>query len=249
MKKEFYKDIMFWFGFAGLIGVVFSAISIFYTPKKNLQFKVEKLTNLLSIKDSGINLKVFIKDSIEFNEKTKNITIYQIEIKNIGGENIKINDYDENLDFGIELENGEILSNPEIIGSSDLNYFADVIQSNSDNRIIFTKKIFDSESYFIVKFYVLHNKERVPQLITSGKISGQETISLLNNTLSEEEMSRIKDEKISLVFLSLIFTLIGFAGLVYAYLKSIKNQRLIAEQKIIIGNLIEENKQLKDLMK
>ncbi|MCJ7465211.1 MAG: tetratricopeptide repeat protein, partial [Maribacter sp.] len=42
-----------------------------------------------------------------------------------------------------------------------------------------------------------------------------------------------KDEKISLVFISLIFTLLGFAGLVYAYLKSIKNQRLIAEQKHI----------------
>ena len=31
-----------------------------------------------------------------------------------------------------------------------------------------------------------------------------------------------KDEQINLVFISLIFTLLGFEGLVYAYLKSIK---------------------------
>ena len=57
-----------------------------------------------------------------------------------------------------------------------------------------------------------------------------------------------KDEKISLVFISLIFTLLGFSGLVYAYLKSIKNQRLIAEQKHFIENsLIEKDSLLKEI--
>ncbi|MGB3145671.1 MAG: histidine kinase dimerization/phosphoacceptor domain -containing protein [Maribacter sp.] len=57
-----------------------------------------------------------------------------------------------------------------------------------------------------------------------------------------------KDERINLVFISLIFTLLGFAGLVYAYLKSIKNQRLIAEQKFIIENaLVEKDSLLKEI--
>ncbi len=57
-----------------------------------------------------------------------------------------------------------------------------------------------------------------------------------------------KDEKISLVFISLIFTLLGFSGLVYTYLKSIKNQRLIAEQKHFIENsLIEKDSLLKEI--
>ncbi len=57
-----------------------------------------------------------------------------------------------------------------------------------------------------------------------------------------------KDEKINLVFISLIFTLLGFAGLVYAYLKSIKSQRLIAEQKHIIENsLVEKESLLKEI--
>ena len=57
-----------------------------------------------------------------------------------------------------------------------------------------------------------------------------------------------KDDRITLVFISLVFTLLGFAGLVYAYLKSIKNQRLIAEQKFIIENsLVEKDSLLKEI--
>ncbi|WP_247656662.1 histidine kinase dimerization/phosphoacceptor domain -containing protein [Maribacter sp. MMG018] len=64
---------------------------------------------------------------------------------------------------------------------------------------------------------------------------------------SRNEISEM-DERISLVFISLIFTLLGFAGLVYAYLKSIKNQRLIAEQKHFIENsLIEKDSLLKEI--
>ncbi|MGO4921049.1 tetratricopeptide repeat-containing sensor histidine kinase [Maribacter spongiicola] len=69
------------------------------------------------------------------------------------------------------------------------------------------------------------------------------------NQLEESRKDiKARDDKISLVFVSLIFTLIGFAGLVYAYLKSIKNQRLIAEQKFIIENaLVEKDSLLKEI--
>ncbi len=67
------------------------------------------------------------------------------------------------------------------------------------------------------------------------------------NELARSEM-KAKDERINLVFISLIFTLLGFAGLVYAYVKSIKNQRLIAEQNHIIENaLIEKDSLLKEI--
>ena len=52
----------------------------------------------------------------------------------------------------------------------------------------------------------------------------------------------------NLVLISFFFTLLGFAGLVYAYLRSIKNQRLIAEQKYIIENsLVEKDSLLKEI--
>ena len=57
-----------------------------------------------------------------------------------------------------------------------------------------------------------------------------------------------QEGKTNLVFISLVFTLLGFAGLVYAYLKSIKNQRLIAEQNHIIeASLVEKDSLLKEI--
>lgn len=53
-----------------------------------------------------------------------------------------------------------------------------------------------------------------------------------------------QSERTNLVFISLVFTLLGFGGLVYAYLKSIKNQRLIAEQKHFIENSLKEKESL-----
>ncbi len=71
--------------------------------------------------------------------------------------------------------------------------------------------------------------------------------SNLERARMESEL-QAQDEKINLVFISLIFTLLGFTGLVYAYLKSIKNQRLIAEQKHIIENsLVEKDSLLKEI--
>tara|TARA_R110002020_G_scaffold21009_1_gene71142 strand:+ start:112126 stop:114024 length:1899 start_codon:yes stop_codon:yes gene_type:complete len=76
------------------------------------------------------------------------------------------------------------------------------------------------------------------------------------NLLEEQKLAlewtrsemQAKDERINLVFISLIFTLLGFAGLVYAYLKSIKTQRLIAEQKYIIeASLVEKDSLLKEI--
>lgn len=78
------------------------------------------------------------------------------------------------------------------------------------------------------------------------------TKSRIQEQRAELEKSRTemlaKDERISVFFMIIVFTLISFASLVYAYLKSIKSQRLIAEQKHIIENaLVEKDSLLKEI--
>src|SRR5690606_27721428 len=81
-------------------------------------------------------------------------------------------------------------------------------------------------------------------LMNTKTMIDQQKLALERN---RNEM-QAKDERINLVFISLVFTLLGFAGMVYAYLKSIKNQRLIAEQKYIIENaLVEKDSLLKEI--
>ncbi|WP_276392584.1 histidine kinase dimerization/phosphoacceptor domain -containing protein [Eudoraea chungangensis] len=90
------------------------------------------------------------------------------------------------------------------------------------------------------------------QLSTVAKYEIENSKRMIDAQKLEMEQARnemqAKDEQINLVFISLIFTLLGFAGLVYAYLKSIKTQRLIADQKHIIENsLVEKDSLLKEI--
>jgi len=86
-------------------------------------------------------------------------------------------------------------------------------------------------------------------IIAEDKAYTKSRIEQQNAELEESRDILVeKEDQIQLVFISLIFTLLGFAGLVYAYLKSIKNQRLIAEQKYIIENaLVEKDSLLKEI--
>ena len=95
-----------------------------------------------------------------------------------------------------------------------------------------------------------NEKERLVSIVASEELKNMK----LKNKDLEMDIDRgraelqAQDMRINLVFISLVFTLLGFAGLVFAYLKSIKTQRLIAEQKRIIENsLVEKDSLLKEI--
>lgn len=99
--------------------------------------------------------------------------------------------------------------------------------------------------------------------LNEREITGQQLEALVQSELenskamyreSKENLERKSDElaamdsKISTVYISLIFTLLGFSGLVYAYLRSIKVQRIIVKQKHIIeASLVEKDSLLKEI--
>lgn len=81
---------------------------------------------------------------------------------------------------------------------------------------------------------IAYNKSRIEEQREQLEISKNEMVA--------------KDDKINLVFILLIIALLGLSGLVYAYYRSIKNQRLIAEQKHIIETaLVEKDSLLKEI--
>lgn len=63
---------------------------------------------------------------------------------------------------------------------------------------------------------------------------------------NEEMKNLLQDSKQrnNLIIISLIFTLLGFGGLIYAYWRSIKNQKLIEQQKTIIEGQLKEKESL-----
>ncbi len=93
-------------------------------------------------------------------------------------------------------------------------------------------------------------KQQLVTIVANEDLQNSQRLIDEQKRINEQVRSdmKAKDERNNLVFVSLIFTLLGFVGLVYAYLKSIKNQRLISEQKHIIENaLIEKDSLLKEI--
>ncbi len=93
-------------------------------------------------------------------------------------------------------------------------------------------------------------RQQISAIVAEENLEDSRRMINLQKLEMEQNRSEMEamDERTNLVFISLIFTLLGFAGLVFAYLKSIKNQRLIAEQKHIIENsLVEKDSLLKEI--
>ncbi|RNC90367.1 MAG: histidine kinase [Allomuricauda sp.] len=139
-----------------------------------------------------------------------------------------------------------------------------VFQEIKKNRLL--AAYYDkNESYRRASFFYKRNERLKDSLETNeSSVLKQQLVAIVANEdlensqrMFEEQKSanelirnemQAKEDSFNLVLISLFFTLLGFAGLVYAYLKSIKNQRLIAEQKHIIeSSLTEKDSLLKEI--
>lgn len=116
---------------------------------------------------------------------------------------------------------------------------------NSSDYLKRNLRIHDS---IIVNQSKLRNQQ-LASVMASDMNNNRDVIStqkaLLEQNLTE---LRAKDERNDMVFVSLVFALLFLAGIVYAYVRSIKNQRVIAKQKGIIENaLVEKDSLLKEI--
>ncbi len=181
-------------------------------------------------------------------------------------------------EFGNGTLGGEISENSLAISECYLqlenyakatDYLSDDLQTNSIDNLLQKNRLLSlyydkTEDYKNAAFYLRRNLRIRDSIIgTESELRKQQLATVmseereLSKTMMAEqklalEQSRsemLAQERTSnLVLISFFFTLLGFAGLVYAYLKSIKSQRLIAEQKYIIENsLVEKDSLLKEI--
>jgi len=92
-------------------------------------------------------------------------------------------------------------------------------------------------------------KQMLASVMASDMDNNRTLISTQRALLEQRRDELIaKDERNNWVFISLVFALLFLAGIVYAYVRSIKNQRVIAKQKGIIENaLVEKDSLLKEI--
>ncbi|WP_435625501.1 sensor histidine kinase [Flagellimonas sp.] len=215
--------------------------------KAEIEGNIGKCHVLLEEYEEAIPL---LESSIEV-LKTSPVNSHQIEVVDntldLADANLQLERYREakkNLD--ITFDNTSILQ--DIKRNRLLASFYDKVENYKNAATFYRRNERIKDSLNQKQASLL--KQQLVTIVANEDLENSQRLIDEQKRINEQARNEMKakDERINLVFISLIFTLLGFAGLVYAYLKSIKNQRLIAEQKHIIENsLIEKDSLLKEI--
>lgn len=164
------KRIWSFFAALSIIFGVTVGYQEFFGGEPNIFSEITSEINVFDInkplKDLQIN---FQGENIQ--QKSLNLRIYRVKIKNVGATNITQNDFDQNDNWGIRVEGGRVIETRLL--DSNSKYIESNVSPSVNNALVqFNKIIFDKGDYFNVELLVLHDKDIPPILYRTGKIAG-----------------------------------------------------------------------------
>jgi hypothetical protein len=234
--------------FSVLAAIVGILLTLFYinTPQSSLQIKILTNTSLVDVKEDFPKLNI-VYDTIDFINDKKNISITILEIINTGNKSISTNDYDLSIPFGFKLINADLIKHPELISSSDIEYFKDIVVNKVDNDIHLDYKIIDPKEYFQLKLYSIHDIEEKPLFESLGKISGQKKISITDSSDDKEQSieKALEMNKITTnlsILLIIILSLLNLSLYKNNNLRAKANSLLIEKNEKLMNKLLDEEK-------
>ena len=232
----------------GVVGAIVTIYAFLQEKKVDLRYEIIANTNVLDFNADISKLEVAY-DSTNLKQTGENLRIYTVKIVNNGNENIIKEFYDENDLIGIKLSSGKIIEKPELIQSSN-DYLKRNLhfQDYQKDKVVFSRVILESEEFFIIKLLVLHKKNEIPEIISFGKIAGQQTIDVVNSIDVKQESTFLKKTFYGNIWTQLLRLLGYFAigvGIFALIMESSERIEKHKEKKRKIKN-VNEFKKLKD---
>lgn len=163
-----------------ILAAIFFIITIYlqlYEKKPCISYEVKSETNVLDVRKPLKELSILFKGE-DIQTNNLNLRIYTIRIENIGQVNILPDQYDANIPWGFQIENGKIIEARLVDSNSD--YLTSNINLGilNDDSVKFNKIIFEKGKFFIVEILVIHSKDRLPKFKPFGKIAGIDTLDI-----------------------------------------------------------------------
>ena len=205
------------------IAAVVTILGFIYRNKTDLKFKVNTNTNVYDIKAEVSKLNI-LYDSVNLKENDYMLSILTIGLSNDGFNNIKKDHFDSDFPIGIQIYNGKIIEEPELIDASS-NYLLNAVKITSDNdsTITFSPALFDRNERISIKLLILHQLDETPVLKSIGKLSGQSEIRIIELDIKDNEYEKgilkgnIWIQIVRLLFYSFIMALGILIFLMIAY--------------------------------
>lgn len=182
-KFEWFKNIENKLPLA-IIGLILTTIFFIITvyislheKKPCISYEVINESNVLDVRKPLKDLSIYFKGK-DIQAKKLNLRIYTIRIENIGQVNILPDQYDTNIPWGFQIEQGKIIEVRLVATNSD--YLRSYINPNTlnDDSVGFKKIIFEKGKFFTVEILVIHAKNSLPKIKPFGKIAGIDTLDI-----------------------------------------------------------------------
>lgn len=233
----------------GLAGASVTIYAFFFQEKQiNLQYEIMANSNVLDVKADISKLDIIYGGS-SLKDKNENLRIINLKVVNTGSEHILNTFYDDNDPLGFRVNEGAIIEIPEVLDASNEYLRKNIVISvDSLNRVKFSKVIFESNEFFILKLLVLHKSYSNPTITSLGKVAGIKGIDVVNKIEFLEKQSFFKEvfggntlvqvAKAFSYFLIAVLAIIGVVGISVA-ISNLKDKR--KRRKILATFLAESD--------
>jgi hypothetical protein len=189
MLKKLWK----YFVSASFIGIVIGVVGLYYTlrgSRTHLSMDIASESNVLDVRHPISDLAVLFQGR-NIDEEKANLKILTIRVINDGDANIREDDFDSRIPFGLQIDGGRIVR-AQVTGSNS-RYLMDNLhlRVEEESRIVFDKVIFDKRNFVAIEVLVLHPKNAPPSIKPLGKIAGLGEIAVTNSFQERDQTSFI----------------------------------------------------------
>jgi hypothetical protein len=176
---------------ASFLSLVLGFLSIYYTlrgSRTHMSMDIAAESNVLDVRHPIPDLAILFQGR-DIEEEKSNLRVLTIRLINDGEANIRENDFDSRIPFGLRIDGGRIVR-AQVTGSNS-HYLSENLhpQVQAPDRIVFDKIIFDKERFVAVEVVILHQKNATPHVVPLGKIAGLDAIAVTNSFQGRDQQS------------------------------------------------------------
>jgi len=174
----------------GIISVLLASAGLysgFHAPTPSISMVSVNEANVLDVHEPLEGLTVSFQGK-DIEQEDSNLRILTINVENSGEVDILQGYYDPDDIWGIQVQNGEIIDVRLVDSNSDyITANLNPTVTGEQDIVEFKKVIFEREKFFTLEILVLHEKDKLPEIIPIGKIAGIDRVPVVKYQPGEAE--------------------------------------------------------------
>ncbi len=191
LKRASWRDLLVVTSLAITVFSAFLAYLALQEPHPGVTFTKIAETDILDLHRPVEDLGIVFRGQ-DLQQQGRNLRIMTIIVENSGSTNIRAGDFDQNNEWGIQFLGGDVIEARLIAASTDYLKSQVMLQRTGPDMVTFPKIIFEKGQSFTIEVLLLHSKNHDPSVSPIGKIVGLGQISVVERTLSAENIGFLK---------------------------------------------------------